>query len=395
MSNIRRFPGVDDISAEAVEAQTKRRKQLRLYIVLVIIALVAITMVMCYLYIKTKEYKTYTKLSSVDAYAGSGSTLSSFDGNIMSYSKDGAEAMDASGKLLWNQTFDMQFPLMSKCGDTVAFADYGASTIYIQTASGTATTVSTNMPIRKISVSSGGYVVAVLEDINVTWIYMYDFNGKEISYFRTTMEKSGYPVDIDISPSGELVAVSYYYLDVEDIRSSVAFYNFGGVGQNNIDNYVSGYNFKEDFVPMVRFVNNSSSFSISSDRLSFYKDEHKPVSVQEIFLTDEVLSVFYGDDAIALILRNASVENKYRMEVYDLQGKLLSTKEFDFDYTEVTFGGHQVVLYGDSSIYVATYEGMKKFEGSYEEPILLLVPQKTNTRFAIVTERTIDTIELK
>lgn len=395
MSNIRRFPGADEISSEYVEAKSKRRKQIRLYAILAIIILAAVSCIICYLYIKTKEYKSYTKLTSVDSNASSGSTLASFNGSIMSYGKDGAEAMDASGKLLWNQTFDMQYPLMSKCDDTVAFADYGGSTIYIQTAGGTATTVTTNMPIRKISVSSGGYVVAVLEDINVTWIYMYDFNGKEISYFRTTMEKSGYPVDVDISPSGELVAVSYYYLDVEDIRSSVAFYNFGGVGQNNIDNYVSGYNFKDDFIPLVRFVNNESAFSISAEQLNFYKDAHKPVSEQGIFLQDEVLSVFYGDNAVALILRNSSIENQYRMEVYDTVGKLLFYKEFDFDYTEVAFGGNQVVLYGDTNIYVATLDGMRKFEGTYEEPILLLLPLQSRMRFAVVTERTIDTIELK
>lgn len=395
MSNIRRFPGADEISSEYVEAKSKRRKQIRLYAILAIIILAAVSCIICYLYIKTKEYKSYTKLTSVDSNASSGSTLASFNGSIMSYGKDGAEAMDASGKLLWNQTFDMQYPLMSKCDDTVAFADYGGSTIYIQTAGGTATTVTTNMPIRKISVSSGGYVVAVLEDINVTWIYMYDFNGKEISYFRTTMEKSGYPVDVDISPSGELVAVSYYYLDVEDIRSSVAFYNFGGVGQNNIDNYVSGYNFKDDFIPLVRFVNNESAFSISAEQLNFYKDAHKPVSEQGIFLQDEVLSVFYGDNAVALILRNSSIENQYRMEVYDTVGKLLFYKEFDFDYTEVAFGGNQVVLYGDTNIYVSTLDGMRKFEGSYEEPILLLLPLQSRMRFAVVTEKTIDTIELK
>lgn len=395
MSNIRRFPGADEISSEYVEAKSKRRKQIRLYAILAIIILAAVSCIICYLYIKTKEYKSYTKLTSVDSNVSSGSTLASFNGSIMSYGKDGAEAMDASGKLLWNQTFDMQYPLMSKCDDTVAFADYGGSTIYIQTAGGTATTVTTNMPIRKISVSSGGYVVAVLEDINVTWIYMYDFNGKEISYFRTTMEKSGYPVDVDISPSGELVAVSYYYLDVEDIRSSVAFYNFGGVGQNNIDNYVSGYNFKDDFIPLVRFVNNESAFSISAEQLNFYKDAHKPVSEQGIFLQDEVLSVYYGDNAVALILRNSSIENQYRMEVYDTVGKLLFYKEFDFDYTEVAFGGNQVVLYGDTNIYVATLDGMRKFEGTYEEPILLLLPLQSRMRFAVVTERTIDTIELK
>ena len=54
-----------------------------------------------------------------------------------------------------------------------------------------------------------------------------------------------------------------------------------------------------------------------------------------------------------------------------------------------------MVLYGDTSVYVGTYAGKLKYEGDYSRPILLLVPQTASYKFTIVTEDTIDSVELK
>lgn len=397
MSNIRQFPGVeeDETAIERIKRKESRRRNTRLMKFLILIVVVALVAASYTLYIRTKKYESYQVVSSVERKSYSSSGLTDFDGTIMTYGKDGAGAVDASGKLLWNQTFTMQNPVMNINDDLAVFADYGGSTIYYQYKNGTEGTVATSMPIRKVAAAPGGYVAAVLEDTDVTWIYMYDLNGTAISYFRTTMEKSGYPLDIAISPNGELVAVAYYYVDVDVTRSSVAFFNFGAVGQNNIDNYVSGYNYTDTVVPLVKFINNSSSYALSPDRLAIYSGEHKPVGKAEILLSDEVLSVYDSEDAIALILRNNSIDNKYRMEVYDLTGKKLSSTEFNFDYTGVAFGNRHVALYGDLHMYIASYDGRLRYEGNYTEPILLMQATTSEKKYVIVSEYTIDTVELR
>lgn len=356
---------------------------------------VAAIIIAIMIYENTKTFSSYSVTASVPRTLADGAKTVEFDGTVLSYSKDGANAVDATGKLLWNQTFDMQSPLISICEDTVAFADYGGSTIYIQKSDGEAETVTTDMPIRKITVSSSDYVAAILADTDVTWIYLYDFNGKEIAYFRTTMEKSGYPVDFDISPDGELVVVSYYYLDCEDVKSSVAFFNFGPVGQNNIDNYVSGYNYSDSLVPLVRFLDSETAISVSSERLSVYAGAHKPVSVSDMFVTDDIQSVYYDKDVIAIVYLNSTGNTKYRLEVYNTSGETLSSYPFDFDYSDVTFGNDNVVLYGDTSIYIGTYSGDVKYEGSYTSPILLVVPTVSASKYTVVTDSSVDTVEFK
>ena len=396
MSNIRRFPGTEEESAgKRINRTIRRRNFGRLYKILLLLLIIAAVLIAYLIYEKTKVYETVTTVSKVARSEATGAILTEFGGNILTYSKDGAGAVDAEGKLLWNQTFDMQNPMASICGNTAAFADYGGSTIYLQTAAGYEGSIETNMPIRKITVSDKGYVAAVLEDSSITWIYMYDINGTEIAEFRTTMEKSGYPVDLDISPSGELVMVSYYDVDINDVVSRVAFFNFGDVGQNTIDNYVSGYNYNETLVPVVRFLDDDTAFSLSSDRMSIYSGAHKPVSVSDMFINDEILAVFYDKDVIGIVYRNVSTENKYKLVIYSDEGKALSALEFDFDYTGVAFGNGNYILYGDSNIYVATYSGEKKYEGSYTEPIRLAIPTGNASRYVFVTADFIETVEFK
>ncbi len=386
---------VEETGLERAKRKVRKHRFARFYRIGIVVLIVAGVLAAYFIYEKTKTFSSYSITNSVDYALADGAKVVEFDGNILTYSKDGAGAVDSTGKLMWNQTFDMQNPLISICGDTVAFADYGGSTIYVQTSDGESATVSTDMPIRKIRTSSSGYVVAVLEDTDVTWIYHYDMNGNENAYFRTTMEKSGYPLDLDVSPDGKLVCVSYYYIDCDDVKSSVAFYDFGSVGQNYIDNYVSGYNYSGIMVPYVEFLDNETAVAVSSERMSVYAGAHKPVSVSDMFSSDEVLSVYTGTDAIAIIYRNSSSEAKYRLEIYDKTGKMTGLREFDFDYSNVSLKNNMVVLYGDRNIYIGSFDGVKKFEGTYEQNIHLIIPTVSMDKYIVLTDSTIDTVTFK
>ncbi|MCQ2524804.1 MAG: DUF5711 family protein [Lachnospiraceae bacterium] len=395
MSRTIAFPDRRDTQAEnnRINDKIRRRHRTRFYTILLLLGLVCALVLAYFIYENTKVYKSLEMTQSVTRQDVFQSNILPLGENLLTYSKDGANCMDSSGNLLWNMTFGMQNPMVSICRETAAFADYGASTIYVHTKDGNTAEIDTSMPIRKLTVSEKGIVAAVLEDTNLTWIYIYDMNSTVIAYFRITMEKSGYPVDVDISPSGELVCVSYYYLDSGEKRSSVAFYNFGEVGQNNIDNYVSGYNY-ENFVPYVEFMDNSTVFAASTGRISVYEGKQKPVSISETLITDEVLSVFNSESNIGVVYENVNSEKKYRLEIYNSKGALESKTEFDFDYSSVAFGKDWFIIYGNTDLYVATISGEKRFEGKYIKPMKLVIPSNVQSKYYVVTEGSFDTMEL-
>jgi hypothetical protein len=54
-----------------------------------------------------------------------------------------------------------------------------------------------------------------------------------------------------------------------------------------------------------------------------------------------------------------------------------------------------VMLYGDTNLYIGTYNGAPKYEGQYEKPVVLVLPTTVSNRFVCVTQDTIDTVEFK
>lgn len=397
MDNIREFPVKNDVQSpnNRIKKQARRHRAGRLYMVMLLLLLVGVVCAVYYVYEKSHAYESYERTSSIAYIQGSGQQTLALGENILTYGKDGANCVSASGKLLWNMTFEMQNPMVAVCGETASFADYGASTIFVHTKEGNEAEIPTNKPIRKISVSEKGIVAAVMDDVDITWIYLYDLNRREIAEFSTRMENSGYPVDVDISPTGELVAVSYYYIDGDEIRSSVSFHNFGEVGKNNIDNFVSGFNYSSSFVPLVRFNDDDSAYAISTGRISFYDGAHKPVSVAEMMIEDEVLSVYNNNDKTAVVYQNTSGNDKYRLEIYDHKGVAIVKKTFGFDYSGIALGTGEFVIYGDTNMIIDTYKGEKRFEGSYSNPIKLMIPTSDPAKFYIVTDSCMDTINFK
>ena len=169
--------------------------------------------------------------------------------------------MDTKGNRVWDQTYQMQNPIVDTCKNVVVLGDYNGNEIYVMNDAKILGNFTTGLPIKAIQVSDNGVVLAVLEDTDVTWIYLYNTQGEILVSFMTTMEESGYPISVAISDNGILVAVSYLFLDNTGLTSRVAFYNFGDVGDSYNDHLVSGYNYADKIVPLVCFSNNEEANS--------------------------------------------------------------------------------------------------------------------------------------
>ena len=344
---------------------------------------------------KNKVYTENTVVFSTEVHITQDSTLVPFSGYLLTYSKDGAGCMDIRGNAVWNQTYEMQNPIVDVCQNVAAIGDYNGRTIYVMNTTGVMGSITTNRPVRDFCVASNGVVAAVLDDTDTTWIYLYDSQGKELVYFRTTMKDSGYPVNVAISPSGELVCVSYLFVDSGQMKSSVAFYNFGAVGKNNVNNYVSGYDYSNSVVPLVRFLDNGTVFGVSDDRIMFFGGSQKPVSVAEKLLEDNVQGVYYGDEYIGLVFNSTQSDSRYRLDVYHKSGELRQTIEFKIDFKDILFHEDQIIIYNESECCIYNSSGAEKYSGNFSKTVLLLIPQSSIRRYMVVTPDSIDTIELK
>lgn len=364
----------------------------RIFLVLVLLVAVGATL---FLQWKNKVYTERVELSSVEIKIPSDASLMPFGSNLLTYSKDGASCMDTKGNAVWNQTFGMQNPMVDINQNVVAIGDYNGREIYVMDTNNLLGRITTNRPVRNFCVSNSGVVAAVLDDTDVTWIYLYDAQGNELVYFRTTMKESGYPVNIAISPSGELVCVSYLYIDGGHMKSSVAFYNFGAVGQNSTDNYVSGYDYIDSVVPFARFLDNKSLFAVSDDRIMFFGGAQKPVTAAENLLNDEVRGIYYGSEYVGLVFNSKESGGRYRLDVYHKSGTFKQSIEYDIDCRDILFHEDQIIIYNEMDCRIYNSSGMLKYEGTFAKTALMLIPQRASYNYMVVTPDSIDTIELK
>ena len=385
----------DDRYRISYREKIKSHKFTIFYRAFLVIVLIAAIIGALYIQWKNKVYTQIAVLSSAEISIVQGSGLLPFSGHLLTYSKDGAGCMDIKGNAVWNQTFEMQNPIVDVCQNVVAIVDYNGRNIYVMDTAGVLGSITTNKPMRDLCVASNGVVAVVLDDTDITWIYLYSATGKELASFRTTMKDSGYPISVSISPNAQLVCVSYLYVDGGQMKSSVAFYNFGDVGKNSTNNYVSGYDYLDVVVPLTRFLDDRSLFAVSDDRIMFYSGAQKPVTAAESLISDNVQSVFYGEEYVGLVYISRESSNRYRLDVYHKSGELRQSIEFDIEYSDILFHNDQIIIYNESECTIYNSNGMEKYNGRFDKTVLELIPQSNAYRYMLVTPDSVDSVELQ
>lgn len=360
-----------------------------------VIIVIVIISIIFYIQIKNKIYTDYEIKNSVTREMITGTTVLNLDGAILTYSKDGVNCSDLKGTVLWNQTYEMQNPIIAVQGKTAAIADYNGRTIYVMDNQSFLGEISTNLPIRNIAVAANGVVSAVLDDAAVTWIYLYDKTGEELGAFKTRMKNSGYPLAIAMSEDGHLVLVSYLYVDSGEIKSRVAFYNFGQVGKNKSDNLVGGYDYADSVVPYAGFMNSSTAFAVADNRIMFYTGSEIPVSAMEKFFENEVQGVYYNSSYVGLVFPDTDGESRYRLDVYNTSGNEVLSKAFDIDFQDIVFCNDYFVIYNEQECIVCNMNGVEKYNGNFKDTVYTLVPSKHISGYVLVTQDSLQTIELK
>ena len=289
----------------------------------------------------------------------------------------------------------MQEPIVVSRGGYVAVADYKGSVLYLIGSSGNATTVETNLPILDLDVSSSGIAVAALQDDATIYLRMFSATGDVISEIKTSMQKSGYPLAFSISPDNIKVGVSYLKAEGGKINTSLAFYNFGDVGQNETDNLVSGYDYAGELFPLLFYPNEDNALAVGDKRVLILKGKQKPTLQTEIELDDEVQSVFYNGTNFALVFRNTEQDGGYSIRVYDMNGRKKMTETIDFEYTDLIVENDRILVYNQNQLVIYGLNGVKKYEGELGGTIRAIVPTSSDTKLLVVLEDSIQLIKLR
>ena len=106
-------------------------------------------------------------------------------------------------------------------------------------------------------------------------------------------------------------------------------------------------------------------------------------------------SVFYSDRYIGLVFASDDSEHMYRLNVYNAAAARVGVYYFDMDYTDIFFGNENFVIYNESECQIMTLDGIEKYNGSFTKTVELMLPLGNSYQYMLVTDTSIDKIQLK
>lgn len=309
---------------------------------------------------------------------------------MVKYSKDGVAMTNKSGTVLWNQTYEMASPTMTSAGDYVSVGDIGANTIYIFNEYGQLGRVSTDVPIQEIQISEQGVVAAVLSDTSSNYINLYDKQGNSLGSIKASLENTGYPLAIALSPDASKLAVSYLIVKSGSMQSRIVAYDFSDVeGDHLLDTQEL-----EGLYPKAAFLDSREVVLFGEKGFVLYQADSKKIETQENF-ESEINSVFCTNQKLGFIFKNEDDNGKYRMEIYNKAGKKSSTYYFDLDYSGMTADDDEVILYNDEEMLIYQMGGRVRFRGTFNTAVTGVMPSWEDGLYWLIDDQSLREIRIR
>lgn len=381
------------VNEDDYQKRLARHRHAAIRKVLITAAVIVAAVTAVFFYLEKRSYKSYQILQTSEQEDIVSTSYQVMAGKILRYSPDGASLVNDEMEAYWSVLYEMENPVADINGNWAVIADVDGTTMEIFNKDGEAGSITASYNIVKARISSNGLVAAILDGGDATWINYYDSDGSLIAENQTHVEDPGYPMDVAVSDNGDIMMVTYQFVDGSDTTSYVAFYNFGDVGQNEDDRIVSGYTYEGVVIPEIHYLDGGLAAALRDDGFTVYKGKQIPKESVTEKVDKEIVSTFCNGDTIGMVFKNGGKNEKYTMKVYSSSGKLRFEKKFNIPYTTIKMSGGYILLYNGSQICVMNSRGVEKYSGTIDGSINDFIKTGWN-RYLLVTDTGVNVIKL-
>lgn len=373
----------------------KRLKRRRRFIIVTLVLLFVVVGAIYFIRLYYRSYQSYGVLKTTDISGENTVGFLSYGSSVVKYGKDGAEAIDKDGKLLWNGSYELSEPIADTCGKYVVISGKNSREVHIYDRKGEVAKIPTEYDIMKVEIASQGVVVVLMEDGETNHILLYDVDGTNLGEMGTNADKDGYPMDISLSDDGKKLVTSYLSYTGGKLTDIVSFYNFGEVGQNKINNLVGGFSFNEGIVvPRVAFINNDTVVAYKDNGFVVYDMKEIPSDLFERNVDGKIQSILYSGKYVGVVLQTEGTSKK-QLVLYDLSGKKVLDKSLDYEYENIYLSGEEIIMYDNMSCLIMKPDGKVKFEYTFETNIDALYPINNFDRYYLASGNALSEIQLE
>ena len=361
-----------------------------------VLFLAAVLIVLYMLISAIRSYESYEIQNTIDRDGNDAAHFAGFNGNYLEYSNDGIAYIASDGSSIWNQSFEMAVPQLEICGDYLAVYDKGGTDIYILNADGSHYHLETSVPIQTLCVAAQGTVAVLMTENAVSSVKLYNKNGEELASGEFFGDQGGYPFDIALSSDAQKLAIDMININDGNIKSTITFYNFGSVGQNEIDNNVGTYSYAGMLIAEVEYISKDCMLAFGDNEIVVFGGEQKPQVKEEIFISKEIKSIFYDDKYIGVVHNNQDEEGTYHILVYDLKGSKVMENDTSLAYDHIRFlGNHEICVTNDIECEIYTIHSIKKFAYQFDKKICEILSQGQGRNYTFVFDSEINEVRLQ
>ncbi len=360
------------------------------------LAILALLISGAWLFLSLHHYDDYEVINSVERADTQGTRFEEFCGNILKYSNDGAFYTDRDNELIWNQTYEMSDPRLAMCDDYLTIYDRKGTMLYILTPAGLQGSIETTMEIEQVCVATQGTVAVLMQKESTGYLALYDKNGNILAQGAVHGEKGGYPIAIALSYDALKLAVSMLDFNDGNVKTTIAFYNFGSVGQNVADHLVGATSFADLVVPEITFLSKDRMIALADTEIMIFEGTQNPQVTLEIPLAQQAKSVFYDTRYIGVVTMDSQESAGHHLIVYDEGGTVLMEHDIEMDYTDIgLLSSGEICIRNENSCDIYTARGIYKFHADFDDTLYQILPGMTGLHYTFILSGETKNVRLK
>ncbi len=350
-------------------------------------------------------FKLFNALRSYDAYEVKNSLERSstgvtqyvdFQDCLLEYSNDGISCIGKDREIIWNQSFEMISPQVEICGTYLVIYDAGGSKLFILTERGLQKSIETTSPIQTVCIANQGTVAVLMKEDEESQVKLFDKKGKELANGKFYGDKGGFPIDIALSWDATRLAVNMVDVSKGNVSTTISFYNFGSVGQSEIDNNVGSYTFEDILVPEINYVSNSRMIGMGTGKMLVFEGSQKPELVKEIPFEEEVLSYFYNNKYVGIVYDDIEIENSWHVKVMDMRGRTVMENDISIAYDNIEFlSNDEICVTNSAECEIFTTHSIKKFYYTFDKELYKILAGDSEQNYTFIFKDTIEEVKLK
>ena len=385
-----------ETSQEELEQQLRQHRKKIFFRVIELTVITIILVVAVELLYALRSFTSYEIRNSIERSNTDAAEFVQFNNYIIEYSNDGATCVTHNRDMVWNQSYEMSDPNIDVCGKYLCIYDRGGTGAYVLGEKGLECKIETTLPIQTVSVASQGTVAVLMRGDAQAQVKLFDKNGEELANGKFYGEKGSFPLDIALSQDGKKLAVNMIDTSQGGVGTTISFYNFGSVGQSQIDNNVGTYTYKDILVPEIEYLSDNKMVAFGTGKILVFEGAQKPELSQEILLEQEIASYFYSDKYIGIVYDNVNMENSWHVKVMDLKGKTVMENDTSIAYTKVEFlSNNEICVSNETECEIFTLQSIKKFAYTFEKPIYKIIARDSLQNYTFIFKETTEEVRLK